>query len=140
MDVTTVIAAVTSLCAVHGYAPARDPFDFERQPAQMADAVCGVQAMRSGTVAEMGPQQIEVYRIECWLARQTKQRTSDAINSLHADLTAIEIGCFRAGEGFTVLDESQEHEVQLPEDEADYVVGLFACDVDIDRTWDGFAV
>jgi hypothetical protein len=140
MDVSALTASVTSLCADRGYQQARDPFDFERQPAQMADAVCGVQAIRSGTIAELGPHQIEVYRIECWLARQTKQRSYDAINSMHTDLSAVEVGCFGAAAQFLVQDESQEHEVQLPVDEADYIVGLFACDVEIDRSWDGLAV
>jgi len=126
---------VSSILRDEGYTEASNQFDFDQQPSTHIDRVFRVRLNRTGTVPELGLGQIEIHRLECWVARQNGGRDPiDACRSLTVDIGRLEARIQQfalRGERFNVSDDSPETDIQQPS--GDYVVGMLALDIDFDR-------
>lgn len=140
MQISGIYAACSSLCQTNGYLQALDEFSFSHQPSGNLDACFRIHSERTQTIGELNRlSQIEVHRVEIWLARRLgfdpvriRSEITDALDALEAALIRGD-----AGEDFTVIDEEVESAVQLPEVEdgpVDYYVGRLAFNVDFDRS------
>lgn len=126
---------VSSILDALGYVRAVDDFDFDKQPSQQIDKAYRVRLTRADTIPEMGLGQIEIHRLEVWLARQAGGDDAiDACRSLTVDFDLIEqtlVNTTVTGDRFNLVDDTVETEG--PDSGGDHVVGMLACEVDFDR-------
>ena len=136
--ITTIGALWDRLIAVviaQGFAKARTPFDFDRQPDGTLDQAFCLSSVRDSTQGYLGGDQAEQHTVTIYVARRIKRDDWGAVRQLKADLDAIEaVVCTDyANYDYVVVDDGVTNDVKEPSASEDYVVGRLRLKVDFDR-------
>lgn len=133
MTINTVAQSIEAIVEGLGFDKTVDEFDFELQPAQVIDMTYHVRTSRVSSIGEVGTSQIEVHRVEIWLALTVKRDPFAARESLKSFMDQLEGLVYADTADYNLLDESTESDVRLSGMDADYVMGVLSMQVDFDR-------
>lgn len=114
---------------------ARDPFDFDLQPATRLDGVYRLEATLEGQDGYLGPYCEEQWAITIWLARRAKGHATAAYDALLADVSSLTAALERDGmtRGDYVVTDAVSADLPQPASDADYLVARLRAGVAFDR-------